>query len=117
MPADGVGRVGRRGQGIENRFIQVVGVGTIGLGMDHQFGNGDGCGTAFGAQFVKGRRFRTDTAVVGNIRTAHGGRKDTVAEGRAANGDGAGYVREFSSHEEPPVISVIAFLYFSSTVP
>ena len=57
MPADGVGRVGRRGQGIENRFIQVVGVGTIGLGMDHQFGNRDGCGTAFGAQFVKGRRW------------------------------------------------------------
>lgn len=116
MAADGIGRVGRCGQGIENRFVQMVSVRAVGLGMDHQFGNRDGSGTAFGAQFIKGCRFRADTAVVGNVRATHGGRKDTVAEGRAANGDGTGYVREFSSHEEPPVISVIVSLYFSSTV-
>lgn len=109
MPADGIGRTGGCRQGIQDAFIQMIGMGSIGGRMDHQLGNGDRSGPTPGSQFVKSRGFGADAPVVGNVRASHGCRKDPVPESGPANGDGTGQMGKFAQHSLPPWIVVPVF--------
>ena len=71
---------------------------SVGCGMHHALGNGNGAGAALGAQLIKCRGFHTDAAIIGNVRAAHRGREHTVTEGSTSNGNGFAKIRVFSLH-------------------
>ena len=99
MPADGVRRVGKRGQRIQNGRIQMIGMAAVGLRMHHAFADGDGTGAALGPQLIKSSGFGADAAIVGDVRTAHGRGKHAVAERDTPNSDGFAQMGELSFHK------------------
>ena len=88
VAANGVGGISKGGQGVENGGVQMVGMGAVGLGMDHTLTDGHRARAALGTQLVKGGGFGADAAVVGDVGAAHGGGKDPIAERDPPNGDG-----------------------------
>lgn len=88
MAADGVRRVGGAGQRVEDALVQVVGVGAVGLGVDHALGHRHRRRAALGPQFVEGRGLGADAAVVGDVGAAHGGGEHPVAEDDPRDGNG-----------------------------
>ena len=113
MPTDGVCRIGGAGQGIQDAFIQMVGMGAVGGRMDHQFRNCDRPGSSFGPEFIKGRGFRADASVIGDVRTSHGSGEDPVTESGASQGDGAGQMGKFALHviASSKIISIVSVFH------
>ena len=99
MPADGICRVGEGGQRIQDGRIQMIGMAAVGLRMHHAFADGDGTGAALGPQLIKGGGLGADAAVVGDVRTAHGRGKHTVAERDTPNRDGFAQMGKLSFHK------------------
>ena len=98
MAANGIGSICGAGQRIQDTFVQMVGVGPVGLRVNHALGDGDRRRAAFGTKLIESGRFGTNTAVVGNVGTAHGSGEHTVTECGSAQGDGLTEVRIFSFH-------------------
>ena len=90
VAADGVGGIGVGGQATGGSQVQVEHVGTVRLRVDHQLTDGDRGGPALGPQFVEAHRPGPGTAVRRDVGGPHGGGAHPVAEGDAANLDGAG---------------------------
>ena len=97
VPPDGVGSVGGLGQGVENAFIQAVGVAAVG-GVHHQLRDGDGRGTALGAVLVKGLGFRADAAIQLDVRPAHGGGEHAVLKKHITYANRCAQMRIFTFH-------------------
>ena len=98
MPTDGVSGIGGAGQRVQNALVQMIGVGAVGLGMNHTLRHGDRRRAALGPQLIEGGGFGANTAVVGDISAAHGSGKHPVAEGGAAQGNGRAKVGVFTFH-------------------
>lgn len=99
VAADGVGGVGGAGQRVQYALVQVIGVGAVGLGVNHALGHGDRRRAALGPKLIECGGLGANTPVIGNISAAHRSGEHPVAENSAAQGDGCAEVGIFILHD------------------
>jgi hypothetical protein len=95
MTADGIGNEGMGSEAAYRLKVEMKHVAAVGIGMNHEFADGNSSSTAFGAKLIEPLCAGSWTAIGGNVRRTHWGREDSITKCHLTQLDRACKIRVF----------------------